>query len=288
MFFIFGSSGFIGKRLKERLIKQFGNNLVDYVGKKYKNKIVDLSKNNIFKELPIRPYNNVYILAAKSNFIFNNNKEERSQIHENIAIVKNIIEFCKICKVRRVFFISSSSVYSNKNSSPFHEKQKIKPNNSLGTSKYSSEKILKKAFHKLKTKVVILRVFTVYGNNMRKKQFLYQAIKKFKSNKKTLTFWNKDTLRNFVHLDDLTNILINLSRVETPKFTIYNIASNKSHKIETIIDHLQDLSGKQKKIIFKDSKNNLNHIVNTNKIKKKLNIGFKDLKKELIKIYETF
>ena len=185
----------------------------------------------------------IYLLQSLI-FFFNNKKKEKSQIHKNTTIVKNIIEFCKKCKARRIFFISSSSVYSNKNLLPFHENQNIKPDNSLGTSKYSSEKILKKAFHKLKTKVVILRVFTVYGNNMRKKQFLYQAIKKFKSNKKTLTFWNKDTLRNFVHLDDLTNILINLSRIETPKFTIYNIASNKSHKIETIIDHLQDLSGK--------------------------------------------
>lgn len=288
MFFIFGSSGFIGKKLKERLTKQFGGNLVNCVGKKYKNETVDLTKLDIFKELPTYPYKNVYILAAKSDFFFNNKKKEKSQIHKNTTIVKNIIEFCKKCKARRIFFISSSSVYSNKNLLPFHESQNIKPDNSLGRSKYSSEKILKKAFNKLKTKVVILRVFTVYGNNMRKKQFLYQAIKKFKSKKKILTFWNKETLRNFIHIDDLINIIINLSQIETAKYTIYNVASDNSHKIGKIINYLQDLSGKQKKIIFKDSKNNLNHIVNTNKIKKKLNIGFKDLKKELIKIYETF
>jgi nucleoside-diphosphate-sugar epimerase len=288
MFFIFGSSGFIGKKLKEKLVKQFGNNLINYVGKKYKDKIVDLSEYNVFKELPTFQYENVYILAAKSDFIFNNKKEEKSQIQKNTSIVKNIIKFCRKCKVKRVFFISSSSVYSNKNLLPFHENQKIKPDNSLGRSKYSSEKILKKAFIKLNTKVVILRVFTVYGHNMRKKQFLYQAIKKFKSSKKILTFWNKETLRNFIHIDDLINIIINLSKIETPKYTIYNIASNNSYKIEKIINYLQDISGKQKKIIFKYSKNNLNHIVNINKIKKKINTDFKDLKKELIKIYETF
>ncbi len=286
MFFIFGSSGFIGRRLKNRLVQKFGNNNINYIGKKYNNKIIDLSKGNIFKELPIHPYKNVYILAAKSKFIFNNREKENLQINKNIAIVKNIIQFCKICKVQRIFFISSSSVYSSKNSLPFHEMQNIAPNNSLGKSKYLSEIILKNAFKKLKTKIIILRVFTVYGSNMRKNQFLYQAIKKFKTKKKILTFWNKDTFRNFIHIEDLINIIIKLSLLKTPKYTIYNIASNKSHKIEKIINYLQSLSVKQKKVIFKDSKNNLNHIVNTNKIKKKINLNFKNFKKELKKIYE--
>ena len=229
MFFIFGSSGFIGKRLKERLIKQFGNNLVDYVGKKYKNKIVDLSKNNIFKELPIRPYNNVYILAAKSNFIFNNKKEERSQIHENIAIVKNIIEFCKICKVRRVFFISSSSVYSNKNLSPFHEKQKIKPNNSLGTSKYSSEKILKKAFHKLKTKVVILRVPAILGKGAND-NFLINTIKQLKKNQEIIIH-DRFKYNNFVHVKDLSSLILKI-------LTFCNFKKNKKSNFFDIVNCL--------------------------------------------------
>ena len=38
MFFIFGSSGFIGSKLKERLIEKFGRKEVFFVGKKYKNK----------------------------------------------------------------------------------------------------------------------------------------------------------------------------------------------------------------------------------------------------------
>ena len=104
MFFIFGSSGFIGSRLKEKLIEKFGNNAVKYIGKKYKNKIVDFSNDKIFKKFPKHAYKNVYILAAKSDLIFNNKEEERSQINTNISIVKNIIKFCKNCKVDRVFF----------------------------------------------------------------------------------------------------------------------------------------------------------------------------------------
>ena len=288
MFFIFGSSGFIGRKLKEKLIEKFGNRSVRYIGKKYKNKIVDLSNDKIFKEFPEHTYKNVYILAAKSKLIFNNKKEERSQINTNISILDNIIKFCKKCNVERVFFLSSSAVYSNINKLPFKESQRIKPNNSLGESKFLSEKILKKKFKNYKTKVIVLRVFTVYGNNMRKSQFLYQAIKKFKSNKRELVFWNKNTMRNFIHIEDLIKIILKLSLIKTPKFVIYNIASNKSYKIHRVLNNLRKLSKIKKKIIFKDSKNNLNHIVSTNKIKKKIKISFKDFKKELGKIYEKF
>ena len=286
MFFIFGSSGFVGRKLKERLINQFGSKEVFFVGKKYKNKIVDLGKNKIFEDFPTIKYKNVYILAGKSDFIFNDKIAEKSQINKNVTIVKKIIKFCKDCKVERVFFFSSSSVYSTNNKLPFKEKQIIKPKNSLGKSKYYSEKIIKKFFKNTNTKVIILRLFTVYGNNMRKTQFLQQAIKKFKSNKKELTFWNKDTLRNFIHIDDLINIVVKLSKINTPKYTIYNIASNKSYKIKNIVKYLNNFLKKKKKIVFKDNENNLNHIVDTSKIKKKISTNFKDFKKELFKSYE--
>ena len=286
MFFIFGSSGFIGSKLKERLIEKFGRKEVFFVGRKYKNKTVDLGNKKIFEDLPRFKYKNIYILAGKSDFIFSNRIAEKNQVNKNIKIVKKIIKFCKNCKVERVFFFSSSAIYSIKNKLPYRENQTINPNNSLGKSKYRSEKIIKKLFNKSNTKVVILRIFTVYGNNMRKTQFLHQAIKKFKSNKRILTFWNKDTLRNFIHIDDLLNIIVKLSKINTPKYTVYNIASNKSYKIKTIVKYLNNFQKKKKKIVYKDNKNNLDHVVDISKIKKKISINFKNFKRELFRTYE--
>ena len=78
----------------------------------------------------------------KSDFIFSNRIAEKNQVNKNVKIVKKIIKFCKNCKVERVFFFSSSAIYSIKNKLPYRENQTINPNNSLGKSKYRSEKIL--------------------------------------------------------------------------------------------------------------------------------------------------
>ena len=80
-------------------------------------------------------------MAGKSDFIFSKDCE-KDQVNKNVKIVK-IIKFCKNCKVERVFFFSSSAIYSIKNKLPYRENQTINPNNSLGKSKYRSEKILK-------------------------------------------------------------------------------------------------------------------------------------------------
>ncbi|MBK69576.1 MAG: hypothetical protein CMF54_07290 [Legionellales bacterium] len=286
MFIIFGSSGFIGKKLDLSLKKKFGKDKVISIGRWSKKRKINLNKTIIFKEIPNRRYKCAFILSGKSNLIFKNRKKEIQQINENINIVKNIIKFCKLNNVKKIIFLSSSAVYSDTNSIPFNENECNNPKNSLGISKFVSENYLKKFSKRNSVKVNILRVFTVYGKGMKENQFLYQAIKKFKSKKKNLIFWNKEVIRNFVHVDDIVNIIIKFIDINMPKFAIYNVASNNSYTIKTVIKYLNEMTGYKKKIIFKENINNLSHKVNNNKIKKKLNLKFKDFKKELTKLYE--
>ena len=116
---------------------------------------------------------------------------------------------------------------------------------------------------------------------MRKTQFFIKP-RKFKSKKKILTFWNKDTLRNFIHIDDLINIVVKLSKINIPKYTVYNIASNKSYKTKTIVKYLNNFQ-KRRKIVYKDNKNNLDHVVDISKIKK-ISINFKNLRENYLNI----
>ena len=93
MFFIFGSSGFIGSKLKERLIEKFGSKEVFFVGRKYKNKTIDLGKNKIFEDLPRFKYKNIYILAGKSDFIFSNRIAEKDQVNKNVKKLPCVIPY---------------------------------------------------------------------------------------------------------------------------------------------------------------------------------------------------
>ena len=287
MFLIFGSSGFIGNHLRKTLIKNYNKNSIITVGRKNSNLNIDLENFKNFKKIPEKNYECVYALAGKANFNFYK-KKELQQINSNKKIMSNIIKFCKMNKVKKIIFLSSSAVYSKKNLLPFNERQIIKPTNSLGKSKYQIEKDLKKKFSKSKTKIVILRVFTVYGKNMRKNQFLNEAIKKFKSKKKNLTFYNKNTLRNFIHIDDLIKILLKLTLLKMNKYCIYNVGSTKSTKILSIINYLNKISKHKKKITFKNNDNNLSHLVNIRKLNRLYKFRLKNFYKELKEIYEKF
>lgn len=286
MFLIFGSSGFIGKYLKKALIKNYSKNSIISIGKKNSDLNIDLNNFKNFEKIPKKNYECVYALAGKSDF--NLYKKKNEQIKTNKKIMRNVIKFCKINKVKKIIFFSSSAVYSEKNLLPFNERQIIKPTNSLGISKHQIEKDLKKKFLKSRTKVIILRIFTVYGKNMRKNQFLNQAIKKFNSKEKNLTFYNKNTLRNFIHIDDLINILLKLTLLKAKKYSVYNVGSTKSIKVSSIINYFNKISKHQKKIIFKNNENNLNHLVNIEKLKKLYQFKLKNFYKEIKKIYDQF
>ena len=157
-------------------------------------------------------------------------------------------------------YFSSSSVYSLANKKPFTENQKLKPTLTLGKSKLYGEIKLSKFCDKNKIRFVALRIFTVYGPFMGKHQFIPQAIKKIYSNKKQIYFWNKNTFRSFIHIDDLIKIIEKILRLKFKKKLIVNVGGFFPIKIEKVINLLLKITKINKKIHYLESKNSLDHI----------------------------
>ena len=109
---------------------------------------------------------------------------------------------------------------------------------------------------------------------MRKDQFIFQVIKKIKNNNKKIYFWNKDTYRNFMYIDDLVKIIDLISKKFNSDYKIINIGTKKSIKTSKIITLILKLLKIKKKIIYKKNKNNFNHFVNI----KKQNLLIKNFK----------
>jgi len=265
---VFGASGFIG------------SNLINFLQKKYKNeKFVGISRTfqniknkNFFIKIDLRKFENfksknfqqidkVFMCAGDARVLFNKKKEEKKQIKNNDIIFKNIIKFCIRQKVKKIIFISSSAVYCEKNNYPLLEKQKLQPQSALGKIKKKHELNLKRLSKKFKIKILILRIFTLYGNNMRKNQFIFQVKKKIKSKKKKIIFWNRDTFRNFMYIGDLVKIIDLLSQRLNSNYKIINIATEKSIKISEVISLILKLLKIKKEIIYKKNKNNFSHFV---------------------------
>ena len=276
MHLIFGSSGFIGSNLVKFISKKYGNNKVIRISK---SKSIKKKKKNYYKinlknkdrliNLKFEKIDTAYICAGNPKTFVKNKFEGKIQIDENRKIIKNIILFCKKNKVKKLIFLSSSAVYNKKNKYPLSENQEINPKTFLGYAKKINEKQLKRFSQNSNTKVLILRIFTVYGKGMRKDQFIHQLRNKIRNNKQVL-LWNKETFRNFILIDDLVRIIDILANKTKKKYNIINVGTNKSFKIKYIYEKLSKIINKKRKLYFASNNNNFDHFVKISKLKNEI------------------
>ena len=180
---ITGCAGFIGFHLSEKLLKNKNfkivgvDNLNSYYSVKLKKlRLNILKKNKKFKffKIDISNYN-------KLKKIFNENKFDivinlaaqagvrysiinpKDYVQTNILGFFNILELCRIKKIKNLFYASSSSVYGDKKIYPVSEKSEIIPKNIYSFSKKSNEDIAEIYWKQYSMKSIGLRFFTVYG-----------------------------------------------------------------------------------------------------------------------------
>ncbi len=119
----------------------------------------------------------------------------------NVLGVLKLCHACHEAKVKHFISISSTSAYL-KDDSEYYGIYSI--------TKKQSDEILLLFCSSVKFPLTILRPSQIYGNqNMyRKRQpFLYAAIDKAQVNEDITIYGNNDPLRNYIHIDDLTQII---------------------------------------------------------------------------------
>ena len=293
MYIVFGSSGFIGRSLTANLIKRFGQNKIICIDRKSSssklNKIVDLCKKKLNFNLGVSKAKTAYILSSASRVITDSIHEEKKQIRINKKIIDNILKILKKIRIKNIVYFNSSSVYSSFNKKPLNENQKLKPSIALGKSKFYGENKLSEYCKIKKIKFLSLRIFTVYGPKMSEHQFIPQVIKKFYSKKKNITFWNKETKRSFIYINDLIKIIEKLTLRPLKSRLIINIGGLKLYKVKDIINIISKITKIKKKITYLNTKNNFDHIIDFSKFKKNIKrFKFTPLEKGLIKTINDF
>lgn len=249
-----GSNGFIARNFIKKLspsknikyIFTYHDNRPDDLNlKKFDYKILklDLTKKTDFNKLPKNDIKFFFHFAASPN-TFVKERFYSYQFKINTLMTINIAEFCSRNSVEYLFFSSSVYVYSGTPGIKFKEDDKIYPTEILGASKFSSELILKSWASSLSTKILILRFFTVYGDNANKNQIIPKIINKISKSKKEITFFKNEISRDFIHISDTVKIIFliknNLKRFEG-NFNIFNIGNGKGILLQYIIKYLINL-----------------------------------------------
>ena len=188
----------------------------------------------------------------------------RSYINSNLLGFFNVIELCKLYKIKRLVYASTSSVYGLNKKTPFKEESSADhPLQLYAATKRSNELIAHSYSCLFNLETIGLRFFTVYGPWGRPDMALFKFVKNI-INKKTIDVYNYGNHnRDFTYIDDIVSgidLLVKSKKIfkQKPKkikshtsvfpFRIFNIGNSKSVKLMDYIKIIEkNLNMKAKK-----------------------------------------
>ena len=115
---------------------------------------------------------------------------------------KEVCKFAKKYKVKKVIFLSSAAVYGN---SLLKKSQRLNPLSDYGRQKKDCENLFL-SMNDTHTTPIILRLFSVYGPNLRK-QLIYDAFNKFTKQKEPIFRGDGNQIRDFIHINDVIKVI---------------------------------------------------------------------------------
>ncbi len=244
-----GGAGFVGSHVVELLIKNkhfpiIFDNLHSGEYKHIK-KFVDSGKAQFFKidirnmknlmKLPKTPA--VIHLAAIASVL--ESIKNPSYVNDvNVTGTLNMLEFCRIKKIKKFIFTSSAAIFGmyDKKSS---ETTETIPNTVYASSKLTGEQYCRIYSELFGMNIVCLRPFNIYGP--RQNDSYAGVISKFmdrlSSNQSPIIYGDGKQTRDFIHVDDIAKAYLLSLKYTKKKFDVFNLATGKS----TSINHLADL-----------------------------------------------
>jgi len=142
-------------------------------------------------------------------------------------------------------FASSSSVYGDRNTVPFHESDPVdKPVSPYAATKKAGE-VLCHAFHHLHgINIFCLRYFTVYGPRQRPEMAIHRFTSMIQQGLAIPMFGDGSMERDFTYIDDIVNGTINaLDRVNG--FEVLNLGNHRSIRLDKLIELIGTACGKE-------------------------------------------
>lgn len=149
----------------------------------------------------------------------------------------------------RFLNFSSAAVYGNPETNPVSEKSKTKPLSPYGFHKLISEQICAEFYHLKKVRTCSLRVFSVYGEGLRK-QLFWDIYQKSKQGSSIELFGRGDETRDFIHIKDLLSSLESVIEKSQFEADVINIASGISTPIKEAAEIFLDALEIQRKLEF--------------------------------------
>ncbi len=232
---ILGSRGFIGGELA-RLFRETGQWQAIGLSSSDCN-LLDLEQTA--RVLPTQPANAHWIMCSSVLLL---RGEPVSIFDDNVAMARNVSQVLASLPMSSFTYFSSADVYGRPpTQSPISENSPVGPTGHYGLSKYASERLLQLG---LSCPVTVLRCPGMYGPADRGRSIVGQFISKVRSGTEIELAGGAFSLRDYVHSDDVFQVVSGLVSRRDLKHTILNLATGKSLPLLGLLDLISNVVGR--------------------------------------------
>jgi UDP-glucose 4-epimerase len=166
------------------------------------------------------------------------------ELSDNLFSTLTFIDTCRSCHVRRVVFVSSSSVYGLQAAIPIPESAITNPISSHGIQKLTIEKYLLLNQFLYGIDVRIIRLSNPYGpgqNPFGRQGFIALAIGRLLKNEPIVLRDCGRPIRDFIYIDDVSRALTLAGTAEGAP-AILNVGSGIGHSIRQVVEMLGEIT----------------------------------------------
>lgn len=262
-----GCAGFIGSHLTERLLKTqevIGIDcFTDYYPREIKesnmkcfidNPRFEFVEENILSadlKRILEDVDFVFHLAAQAGVQASWGEDFRIYTNNNVLATQKILEACKNSEIKRFIYASSSSVYGNAETIPVKESDVTKPISPYGVSKLAAEHLCNLYHANYGVPTVILRYFTVYGPRQRPDMAFNRFFHAIENHENITIYGDGKQTRDFTYISDIVEGTIRTGSSNV-NGEVFNLAGGSSSSVLDAILIIEESTGKQAKINYRD------------------------------------
>jgi UDP-glucose 4-epimerase len=234
---VIGSKGFIGSHcvthFSDKKYQVIGCDVIDVREKNYISlPSINYNYNEIFTSWQF----DYCINAAGSAHVDYSFKFPEKDFELNVSLVINLLGAIKNHQPACKFInFSSAAVYGNPSSIPIPETTEPKPLSPYGYHKLLSENLLYEYHRFFNIKTCSLRIFSVYGEGLRK-QLFWDIYNKSKNGETIELFGTGNESRDFIYVHDLVKIIELIIQKSKFEGEVYNVANAEEVFIKDAVD----------------------------------------------------
>lgn len=169
-----------------------------------------------------------------------------SHVYKLLSAIQRYNAACKFVN------LSSAAVYGNPTRLPIKETAELKPISPYGNHKLMAEMICKEFYDFFEINTCSLRIFSAYGNGL-KKQLFWDLYHKMQNSLMIKMFGTGNETRDFIHVDDIARAIELIIQHSAFTGEVINVANGVEVSIKEVIGVFVNIDNWNGEIAFSGS-----------------------------------